>query len=100
MKVVHSFRILVFLAFCLAVAVPFSVAADQFKQIIVATGSPFELGLVAALAKAFEMETGCTVRCLKTPTGPGLELGRNGFAMSPWGTIGRRRQSSSKMGTP
>ena len=54
-------------------------ASAQYKQIIVATGSPFELGLIDALAKVFEEETGCVVRCIKTPTGPGLELGRHGF---------------------
>jgi tungstate transport system substrate-binding protein len=53
--------------------------AEQYKQIVVATGSPFELGLIDALAKVFEKETGCIVRCIKTPTGPGLELGRHGF---------------------
>jgi tungstate transport system substrate-binding protein len=56
-----------------------SAANAQYKQIIVATGSPFELGLVDALAKVFEKETGCIVRCIKTPTGPGLELGRQGL---------------------
>jgi tungstate transport system substrate-binding protein len=54
-------------------------AFAEYKQIIVATGSPFELGLVDALAKVFEKETGCIVRCIKTPTGPGLDLGRHGF---------------------
>ena len=44
-----------------------------------ATGSPFELGLIDALAKVFEKETGCIVRCIKTPTGPGLKLGRYGL---------------------
>jgi tungstate transport system substrate-binding protein len=53
--------------------------AQQYEQIVVATGSPFELGLIDALAKVFEKETGCIVRCIKTPTGPGLELGRHGF---------------------
>jgi len=47
--------------------------AQQYEQIVVATGSPFELGLIDALAKVFEKETGCIVRCIKTPTGPGLE---------------------------
>jgi len=53
--------------------------AQQYKQIVIATGSPFELGLIDALAKVFEKETGCIVRCIKTPTGPGLELGRQGL---------------------
>jgi len=54
-------------------------SAEQYQQIVIATGSPFELGLIDALAKVFEKETGCIVRCIKTPTGPGLELGRNGL---------------------
>jgi len=53
--------------------------AAGYKQIVVATGSPYELGLVDALAKAFKQQGGCTVRCVKTPTEPGLDLGRNGF---------------------
>ena len=44
--------------------------AAGYKQIIVATGSPYELGLVDALAKAFKQQGGCTVRCVKTPTEP------------------------------
>jgi tungstate transport system substrate-binding protein len=62
---------------------PFSLplAGDHahYKQIIIATGSPFELGLITVLGKAFEKEQGCTVRCIKTPTDPGLELGKNGL---------------------
>jgi len=53
--------------------------ASSYRQIIVATGSPFELGLVDEMARVFFKETGCTVRCIKTPTGPGLELGKNGL---------------------
>jgi tungstate transport system substrate-binding protein len=72
-------RIAVFLGLLAALTLfPSSVSA-QYKQIIVATGSPFELGLIDALAKVFEKETGCIVRCIKTPTGPGLELGRHGL---------------------
>jgi ABC-type tungstate transport system permease subunit len=37
-------------------------SAEQYKQIIIATGSPFELGLIDALAKVFEKESGCIVR--------------------------------------
>jgi tungstate transport system substrate-binding protein len=59
--------------------VPAPAPAEQYKQIILATGSPFELGLIDALAKVFEKETGGIVRCIKTPTGPGLELGRHGL---------------------
>jgi len=49
------------------------------RQIVVATGSPFELGLVDELAKAVKQKYGIVVRCIKTPTGPGLDLGRHGL---------------------
>ena len=75
------FRMLRLITVCLIGLSFFSspAIAFQYKQIIVATGSPFELGLIDALAKVFEKETGCIVRCIKTPTGPGLELGRHGL---------------------
>lgn len=57
-----------------------AVGADDFKQIVVATGSPYELGLVQKLAEAFTKQTGCVVRGVKTPTKPGLDLGRHGLA--------------------
>ena len=73
-----------FCSFLMVLAVllvlPFLSHAAGYKQIVVATGSPYELGLVDALAKAFKQQGGCTVRCVKTPTEPGLELGRNGLA--------------------
>ncbi len=53
--------------------------AGPYRQIIVATGSPFELGLVDEMGRVFFKDSGCTVRCIKTPTGPGLELGKNGL---------------------
>jgi tungstate transport system substrate-binding protein len=67
----------VFLASCQATETSSPPAIE--KQIVVATGSPFELGLIDELASAFKQETGCTVRCVKTPTGPGLDLGRHGM---------------------
>ena len=67
--------------------------ADQYKQIVIATGSPFELGLIDELAQAFQKEYGCTVRCIKTPTGPGLELGRHGLTHI---TIGHHREATAK----
>jgi tungstate transport system substrate-binding protein len=66
--------------------------ADEYKQIVLATGSPFELGLVQALAKPFEKETGCTIRVIKTPTEPGLELGRNGLTHI---TMGHAREATA-----
>jgi len=57
-----------------------SMATSRFRQIVIATGSPFELGLVTELGKVFGKEHHCTVRYIKTPTGPGLDLGRHGLA--------------------
>ena len=68
-----------FLGFALSGVFLSPAMAQQYKQIVIATGSPFELGLIDALAKVFEKETGCIIRCIKTPTGPGLELGRHGL---------------------
>jgi tungstate transport system substrate-binding protein len=61
-------------------AYPTAFAGSQFRQFVVATGSPLELGLVPELGKAFAKENNCTVRYIKTPTGPGLDLGRHGLA--------------------
>ena len=63
--------------FC--VFLPCLALGSQYEQIVIATGSPFELGLVDEMARVFFKETGCTVRCIKTPTGPGLELGQHGL---------------------
>ena len=68
--------------------------AGEYKQIVLATGSPFELGLVQALAKPFEKETGYTVRVIKTPTEPGLELGKNGFTHI---TMGHAREATAQL---
>lgn len=85
----------VFIALILVALVflPLVAAAGQFKQIVVATGSPFELGLVQAVAKRFEKEFDCKVRFIKTPTGPGLELGRNGLCHV---TMGHNREATAK----
>ena len=63
------------------------------KQIVVATGSPFELGLVDELAKAAQKKYGIVVRCIKTPTGPGLDLGRHGLTHI---TMGHAREATAK----
>ncbi len=60
---------------------------------MIATGSPFELGLVSELGKIFEKEYECTVRYIKTPTGPGLELGRNGLTHI---TMGHNRKATAQ----
>jgi tungstate transport system substrate-binding protein len=63
------------------------------KQIVIATGSPFELGLVDELAKAFQTKYGGIVRCIKTPTGPGLDLGRHGLTHI---TMGHAREATAR----
>jgi tungstate transport system substrate-binding protein len=67
--------------------------AQEYKQIVIATGSPFELGLIDELAKAFQKSHGGTVRCIKTPTGPGLELGRFGLTHI---TMGHEREATAR----
>jgi tungstate transport system substrate-binding protein len=66
---------------------------QEYKQIIVATGSPFELGLIDEFAKAFQQKYGGTVRCIKTPTEPGLELGKHGLTHI---TMGHEREATAK----
>jgi tungstate transport system substrate-binding protein len=80
-------------AIAAAVGLPIPVAAQQYKQIVIATGSPFELGLIDELAKAFQKSHGGVVRCIKTPTGPGLELGRWGLTHI---TMGHEREATAK----
>jgi len=67
--------------------------AQEYRQIVVATGSPYELGLVDELARVFQEKHGGAVRCVKTPTGPGLDLGRNGLVHI---TIGHEKQATSR----
>lgn len=66
---------------------------QEYRQIIIATGSPFELGLVDELAKAFQQKQGGIVRCIKTPTEPGLDLGRHGFTHI---TMGHEREATAR----
>ncbi len=68
-------------------------ACQEYRQIVVATGSPFELGLVDEFAKAFEKKYGAIVRCIKTPTEPGLDLGRHGLTHI---TMGHEREATAK----
>lgn len=92
-RVVCSIGSLFFLAFFLYALIPLSVSGKEIQQIVVATGSPYELGLGNALGNAFQKETGCTVRWIKTPTGPGLELGKHGLAHV---TMGHNREATAK----
>jgi len=87
--------VIAFLLLCFFLLTPSAtaIADGQFRQIVIATGSPFELGLVTELGKAFEKEYKCAVRCIKTPTGPGLDLGRNGLAHI---TMGHHRKATAK----
>lgn len=70
-----------------------AIAGPQYRQIVIATGSPFELGLVSEMGKVFGKEHNCTVRYIKTPTGPGLDLGRHGLAHI---TMGHNRKATAK----
>ena len=90
-----GFLLIAFLLFCsfFLVSCATTIPGAQFRQIIIATGSPFELGLVTELGKAFEKEHECTVRYVKTPTGPGLDLGRNGLAHI---TMGHSRKATAE----
>jgi len=47
-------------------------------RLILATGTPYELGLTDALSKPFEDRYNCTVNVVKASTGQGLDLGREG----------------------
>jgi tungstate transport system substrate-binding protein len=101
MKQVHvvkrSSPFLVALYFALAIAVVLgwnaSGFSQEYKQIVIATGSPFELGLVDEFAKAFQKKYGGVVRCIKTPTGPGLDLGRHGLTHI---TMGHEREATAR----
>jgi tungstate transport system substrate-binding protein len=52
-----------------------------------------ELGLVPELGKVFAKENNCAVRYIKTPTGPGLDLGRNGLTHI---TMGHNRKATAE----
>jgi tungstate transport system substrate-binding protein len=80
-------------AVCALAGCTTKVIAPEYKQIVIATGSPFELGLVDELAKAFQKKHGGTVRCIKTPTGPGLDLGRHGLTHI---TMGHERAATAR----
>jgi tungstate transport system substrate-binding protein len=80
-------------AVAVGVGWPIPAAAQPYKQIVIATGSPFELGLIDELAKAFQKSQGGVVRCIKTPTGPGLELARWGLTHI---TMGHEREATAK----
>ncbi len=70
-----------------------NVVPAEYKQIVIATGSPYELGLVDELAKAFQKKHGGVIRCIKTPTGPGLDLGRHGLTHI---TMGHERAATAR----
>ncbi|KAF5427682.1 ABC-type molybdate transport system, substrate-binding protein [Candidatus Methanophagaceae archaeon] len=48
------------------------------QMLTLATGSPYELGLINGLAKPFEENYDCIVEVTKASTGQGLDLGRKG----------------------
>jgi tungstate transport system substrate-binding protein len=89
----------VFLSFCCAFLFVLVLGlhtpgfGQEYRQIIVATGSPFELGLIDEFAKVFQQKFGGTVRCIKTPTEPGLELGKHGLTQI---TMGHEREATAR----
>jgi molybdate/tungstate transport system substrate-binding protein len=46
--------------------------------LMLATGTPYELGLIDTLSEPFEKEHNCVVETTKASTGQGLDLGRGG----------------------
>jgi tungstate transport system substrate-binding protein len=80
---------------CLVVLAQYgpALAEPRFRQMVIATGSPLELGLVPELGTAFGKQHHCTVRYIKTPTGPGLELARHGLAHI---TMGHNRKATEE----
>lgn len=46
--------------------------------LLLATGTPYELGLIEALSGPFERKHNCIVKTTKASTGQGLDLGREG----------------------
>jgi tungstate transport system substrate-binding protein len=88
------FLVILFISIMLGLsALQPSAYSQEYKQIVIATGSPFELGLVDELAKAFQQKVGGIVRCIKTPTGPGLDLGRHGLTHI---TMGHEREETAR----
>jgi tungstate transport system substrate-binding protein len=89
------FLLIAFFLFCSLILVPYTtaIAGAQFRQIVIATGSPFELGLVTEIGNVFAKENNCAVRYIKTPTGPGLDLGRNGLTHI---TMGHSRKHTAE----
>lgn len=67
---------------------------QQYEQIVIATGSPYELGLIDELSKAFQEKHGGAVRCVKTPTGPGLDLARHGLVHI---TLGHEKEATARL---
>ena len=50
----------------ISVTFGYQLALAETRQLIIATGSPYELGLIDALAKPFEAKYHCKIRCVKT----------------------------------
>jgi tungstate transport system substrate-binding protein len=93
----RSFRALPILSCVFAIGAIFvsytSGLCQEYRQIVIATGSPFELGLIDEFARAFQQKVGGTVRCIKTPTEPGLELGKHGLTHI---TMGHEREATAR----
>ncbi len=60
-------------AFCMPV-----LGAEDVQVLKIATGSPYELGIVDALGEPFEERYDCTIEVTKAGSGASLNLGREG----------------------
>jgi len=59
-------------------AIPEEVEPLVRSVLMLATGTPYELGLIDALSEPFEEKYNCIVETTKASTGQGLDLGREG----------------------
>ena len=66
------------LAFFIASVLVYSQAVWAKDKLILATGSPYELGLIDALAKPFEAKYNCKVETVKSGSGKAIKLLRAG----------------------
>jgi hypothetical protein len=73
-------------------------ANAQYKQIIVATGSPFELGLIDAQAKGFRRKPDVSFAVLRLQPDRVSSWVAMGLPISRWAIILRPQRNSYRMG--
>ena len=66
------------LAFFIASLLAYSQAGWAKEKLVLSTGSPYELGLIDALAKPFEAKYDCKVEVVKAGSGKAIKLVREG----------------------